>query len=254
VAPTLHLLGLTFQTYPLLLIMGTWIALWVTRHEAPRVGLDGDRVENLVFFALLASILGARIAYVVGHWSAYREGLLAALSPTATALAWPQGALVGLLVGVLYGRRYRLPMGATLDALTPGTALALTVERLGAFLAGKGLGLPAELPWSVHLLDQPRHPVQIYEVLALLVILGMLWKRRGRHPFPGHASVLFVALYSGSRLFLESFRAQTPLGPGGVRIVQVFALLGMLGATGYLYYRQFASDERRRTELPDPAA
>ncbi len=86
--------------------------------------------------------------------------------------------------------------------------------------------------------DQVRHPVQLYGMAGLLIILGFLWWR-GKNPSSGDAFILFVALYAGWRLFLEAFRADAPLMENGVRAAQVIALIVMLGAVGYLYRRRF---------------
>ncbi len=238
-SPYLSLFGFTLQAYPLLLLLAVWAGLWLSARQARLLGLDGDHVYNMGFYALLATLLGARLAYVLGHWSAYRGALLSALSPTTTAFSWPEGIVIGGLVIMIYWLRYRLPVGITLDAIAPGLALALSLERLGAFLDGRNFGEPTTLPWGVTMWGEVRHPVQLYEMAALLVILGILWWRRKRRPFDGYSFVLFVALYAGSRLFLEAFRADAALMSGGLRAVQVAALVVMLGAVWYLYRRRF---------------
>jgi phosphatidylglycerol:prolipoprotein diacylglycerol transferase len=242
-APTLHVLGLALQTYPVFVLLAASLGLWLAARGARQLGLDEDAVYSLGFYALLATALGARLAYVLGHWAAYRGTPLAILSPTTTALSWPEGAVIGGLAGLIYWHYRRLPVGRTLDALAPGLALALAVERAGAFLAGNGLGERTVLPWGVYAGSQLRHPIQLYEAAALLGIVAVLWWRRGRRPFDGHSFVLLVATYAGTRLFLEAFRAQAPL-LGGVRTVQVIALLVMLGAVGYLYSRRFPAGAR----------
>ena len=191
-APTLNLFGAAVRVYGLILLLAAWLGLWLAARQARRLGLNEDHVYNLGFYALLATLLGAR-----------------------------------------------LPVGATLDALAPGAALALALERLGAFLDGRGFGEPTTLPWGVYLGDRVRHPVQLYETAALLVILGVLWWGVKRSPFQGYHFTLFVALYAGARLFLEAFRADASLMANGVRTVQVIALGVMLGAIGYLYRRRF---------------
>jgi prolipoprotein diacylglyceryltransferase len=93
-----------------------------------------------------------------------------------------------------------------------------------------------------------RHPVQIYEMLAWLVILAiLLWQQDRRPfgklrttPFDGYTFVLFVALYAGSRLLLEAFRADATLISGGLRAVQLVALAVLLVAVWYLYRRRFS--------------
>jgi len=239
--PYLSILGLTVRTYALALILGVGAGLWLSAREARRLGLDGDHVYNLVFYALLTTLLGARLAYVLSHWTAYRGALLSALSPTPTALAWPEGVLLGGLAAAIYWSRNRLPVGTTLDAMAPGLTLTLALVRLGAFLDGSGFGEPTTLPWGVAMWGETRHPVQLYEMAALLLILGILWRWRTRRAFDGHTCVLFVALYAGSRLVLEAFRADAPLLPGGVRTVQVIALATLLGAVWYLYRRRFSA-------------
>ena len=241
--PTVRLFGFTVQVYAMLLILAVWVGLWLSVREARRLGMDGDHVYSLGFYTLLATLLGARLVYVLGHWTAYRDAMLSALSPTPTALAWPEGALIGGVVAIAYWRRRRLPVGTTLDAIAPGLTLALALERLGALLDGSGFGEPTTFPWGVYLWDEIRHPVQLYEAVALLIVLGVLWWRRERRSFDGHSFALFVALYTGSRLLLEAFRAETPLMANDVRAVQVLALGAMLIAVGYLYRRRFPSTE-----------
>ncbi len=242
-APVLQVFGIAIQTYPLAILIAAAGGLWLAARTAQDLATDGSRVYDLGFYALLATALGARLTYVVIHLSAYAEAPLSALSLTPTALSWPGGAAIGLLVALMYGRRHRMLPEVTLDALAPGAALALAIERVGAFLGGIGLGAPTTSPWGIDLWGQVRHPLQVYEALTLLVILAALWRRRTDRPLDGHLFALFVFLYAASRLFLEAYREQTPLILGGVRAVQVAALAIMLGCLGYLYYRQFHGQE-----------
>lgn len=239
--PTLNVVGVTVQTYPLAVLLAAGLGLWLAAKMAARIGMDGNRIHDLGFYALLATVAGARLGYVVAHWQSYKGALLSILSLTPTALSWPEGALVGVIVAVLYARRHQLPAGPVLDAAAPGLALALAIERLGAFLSGKGLGEPTTMPWGIFSGDQVRHPVQLYEMAALLVILAIPLGQRARGSAGGRRFALFVALYAGSRLFVEAFSAQTPLLLGGVRAVQVVALGTVLGAVWYLYWCRFSA-------------
>lgn len=240
-APYLSIFGFSIQAYPLFLLIAVGAGLWLAARQARRLGLDADHVYNLGFYTLLATVIGARLAFVIGNWSAYRDAPLSALSPTTTAFAWPEGAVVGAIVALIYWLRYRLPVGLTLDAIAPGLALAMAIERLGAFLGGINFGQPTGLPWGVFMWGEVRHPVQIYEMLALLVILAVLLWQQERRPFDGYIFVLFVALYAGSRLFLEAFRADAALISGGLRAVQVIALGVLLVAVWFLYRRRFSA-------------
>jgi phosphatidylglycerol:prolipoprotein diacylglycerol transferase len=148
-------------------------------------------------------------------------------------------------VALIYGLRYRLPAGLTLDAAAPGLALAMAIERLGAFLGGINFGEPTTLPWGVFMWGQVRHPVQMYEMLALLAILAILLWQQARRPFDGYTFALFVALYAGSRLFLEAFRADAALMSGGLRSAQLVALGVLLVAVWTMYRRRFSTPTGR---------
>jgi phosphatidylglycerol:prolipoprotein diacylglycerol transferase len=239
-APYLNIFGLTLQAYGLVILIALWVGLGLSAREARRLGIDSDHIYNLGLYVLLTTLLGARLTYVINNWSAYQGALLGALSPTPTALSWSGGLLIGGIVALIYWNRHQLPTWLTLDALALGAALALATARFGAFLDGSGFGEPTILPWGVFLWDELRHPVQLYEMVALVIILLILWWQRKQSPFNGHIFVLFITLYAGSRLFLETFRADAPLTTGGIRLVQPVSLVILLGAIGYLYYRRFS--------------
>jgi phosphatidylglycerol:prolipoprotein diacylglycerol transferase len=239
VAPVIRLFGFSLQTYPLAILGAVAAGLWLSARSAKSAKADQNQIYDLGFYALLAAAVGARLTYAILHWSAYRESPLAVLSLTPTALYWPGGALVGLAAAVFYGWRNHLPVGPTLDALAPGIALALAIERLGAFLGGVALGAPTELPWGIRMLDANRHPVQLLEMAILLAGTALTRYNLEQHTEPGNTFLQLVALYAGQRLFVEAFRAQTLLLPNGVRVVQLIALAMLLGVVSLLYYRRF---------------
>jgi prolipoprotein diacylglyceryltransferase len=83
----------------------------------------------------------------------------------------------------------------------------------------------------------------------LLVILAVILWQADRSPFgklrtvpfDSYIFVLFLALYAGSRLFLEAFRADAALISGGLRAAQVIALGVLLVAVWFLYRRRFST-------------
>ena len=67
-----------------------------------------------------------------------------------------------------------------------------------------------------------RHPTQIYELVAALIIFALLGFRKSDSP-AGSNFLLFTALTAGARLFLEAFRGDSTLIFGGLRLAQVIA-------------------------------
>jgi phosphatidylglycerol:prolipoprotein diacylglycerol transferase len=88
--------------------------------------------------------------------------------------------------------------------------------------AGTAFGSPTTLPWSIQLWNATRHPTQIYELIASLIIFGLIWFRKTDSQ-TGSGFILFVALMASARLFLEAFRGDSTLIFGGIRLAQVIA-------------------------------
>jgi phosphatidylglycerol:prolipoprotein diacylglycerol transferase len=67
------------------------------------------------------------------------------------------------------------------------------------------------LPWGIELWGMHRHPSQIYEILATLIILALLWpgKVRVQSQASGIYFLSFCVISSLSRLFLEAFRGDS---------------------------------------------
>ena len=93
---------------------------------------------------------------------------------------------------------------------------------LSHLAAGTAFGKPTDLPWGIELWNSTRHPTQVYELIASLLIFGYLWFRKPGSPV-GSDFLRFAALTAGSRLFLEAFRGDSTLILGGIRSAQVVA-------------------------------
>ena len=168
-APYISILGFSVQAYPLLLLMAAMAGLWLAARQAHRLGLDGDHIYNMGFYALLATLVGARLAFVISNWSAYRDAPLSALSLTPTGFAWLEGLVIGVLVALIYWLRYRLPAGPTLDALAPEKrrSIARETSEVYAPLAHR-LGI-WELKWQLEDLSFRYLESRKYHQIARLI-------------------------------------------------------------------------------------
>ena len=247
--PVIHVGPVVLQLPGLIVLLGFWAALWVAARGAKTFGLRDDDVYNPGFYAAVAGILGARAWYVVAHWAAFAGDPLSIVSLNLSTLDAAGGLIFGVLVGTLYAWRKRLLSVRWLDVLTPGAAALLAAVSLSNLFSGEAYGSPTTLPWAIELWDMERHPTQIYEMLAMLAILAVLLIVLRRHPKPGTATLLFVALYSGQRVFLEAFRGNSLLLPGGWRAAQVVGLLVLAVSLVMLARRSAASSEFRGSQL-----
>jgi phosphatidylglycerol:prolipoprotein diacylglycerol transferase len=71
---SLPLLGpVNFPAYFTLLTLSFGVGMWMTRREAPRLGMDRERVLDLELWLVLWAIVGARLLHVIadGHFQDY---------------------------------------------------------------------------------------------------------------------------------------------------------------------------------------
>jgi prolipoprotein diacylglyceryltransferase len=206
----------------ILIVAVMWIGLALAERRTQRHGISKEQLNNITFYSLIGYVLGGRILFAVNNLSAFMSSPLSIFSPNPD-LFDPTGALiVMLLIGYIYGQRGELPFWGTLDALTPLLATITIGLSLAHLAAGTAFGSPTNVAWGIDLWTAIRHPTQIYELIASLLIFGWLWFRKTNSP-PGIHFVTFVALTAGSRLLLEAFRGDSTLIFGEFRLAQIAA-------------------------------
>ena len=234
--PFLRIGPFTLQTPGLALLVGVWIGSSLAEKEAARLKLNANDIYNLIFYGLVAGIVGARLAYAAQYLSVYLANPLSLIALTPATLSPNAGLIVGIAVAALVGWRKRLPLRPTLDALAPGLAVFMIGFGIAHFLSGDAFGAPAygpnsvALPWAIYLWNDYRHPSQIYETMAALAALVVVWKRPLGEPGDGVNFLLLVSLSAGARVFLEAFRGDSVIWLGAFRAAQVIGLLALVAS------------------------
>jgi hypothetical protein len=209
---------------------------WRLRDAADRVArrLGGG------YFAALAA--GA----IPGAWLAGSANTLRSAVPALSHSV--AGALAGAIVGVELYKLARGVRGSTGGIFVGPFALGLVIGRFGCFFTGlpdRTYGAPTAAPWAVDLGDGiGRHPVQIYESLAMAAFLAVylvgLQRRAGWAMRRG-----FYALcgWYGLQRFVWEFLKPYPPLVGPFNLFHI--LCGGLVAYGCIYWRRDLADERR---------
>ncbi len=205
--PILHIGPLSFQSYGFLLLLGLWLGLTLSEKLATRTApaFPTRQIGNLILIALLAGLIGARLTYVFRNPQAFVQTPLQALLPTPSALD-PEGGLLFAALALLIARqRKALPFWAMLDVLTPLFLTILIVLPIANLAEGNTYGRPTTLPWGIYLWGTYRHPVQLYETIAALLIAAWLWPR-APHPQPaGLRFAHLLTLSAAAQLILRAW-------------------------------------------------
>jgi phosphatidylglycerol---prolipoprotein diacylglyceryl transferase len=223
--PVLQIGPLAIQLPGLLLLVGLWAGLSLAERYAPRRGVQANDLYNLVFAALIGGVVGARLFYVLTYPAAFASNLASIVSLNPGLLDPLGGIAAGSLVGLFFAQRKGLAFWPTLDALTPFFAVMMIALAMAHLAGGNAFGMPSELPWSIELWGMRRHPAQLYEALLAGLGLLLLWPGRKRwlNQRSGIYFLAFTAYSAGARLFLEAFRGDSRILPGGLRLAQIIA-------------------------------
>ena len=179
----------------------------------------------LVLFSRIFFIIGTKvITWTAADWIYFIN--------TFNLPATENKALLGgLFLGVtaLITGKYLLKFRENVfDAFALALPVAVAIQRAGCFLTGCCYGAQSTLPWAVkypaHTLphyDQfqsgilsfadhfslPVHPVQLYEMVGLLLIAFVILKYRNHFRAKGNLMILSFVLMFSARFLTEFFRA-----------------------------------------------
>ena len=245
--PTLQIGPLALPVPALTILAGIWIGLSVAEKRAERHGLHPNDLYNLILLALVVGVIAARLTYALRYPQIFAADPMGLLSRDL-GLFDPLGGLVGgCLAALIYAQRKGLPLGQTLDGITPGLAVFAIALGFSHLASGSAFGQPTQMPWGIDLWGARRQPTQVYEILAAGLIFWMLpsihtWLRETFvSDAPGLLFLVFVALSAFARLIIEAFRGDSPLIMGGLRTPQLlawFVLLLCLSGIGYLLKKE----------------
>jgi phosphatidylglycerol:prolipoprotein diacylglycerol transferase len=239
--------------YGILITLGVIAAAFLSQSEAKRRGLNPDFVWDLLFWVVLAGIVGARIWHIfTPPPSMVAQGIttkyylthpLAMIDIRKGGLGIPGAIIAGALALWIYCHNKKLAFLTWADIAAPGVALAQAIGRWGNFFNQELYGKPTNLPWKIYIDPAHRvpgftnydyyHPLFLYESLwNLLNMAVLLWLGRRFKDWlkPGDLFFFYMIEYSIGRFFLEFLRLDASQ-VAGINFNQTFvAVVAVLAA------------------------
>ena len=229
--PILQIGPLALPAPTLILMIGLLAGLELAEKQAERFGVKADHIYSVTLAAVIAGLIGARLAYVAQYPTAFLENPLELLSPRPQMLNATGGYVLALAAALVYLWSRKLAFWPTIDAATSLFAVMAIGFGLSHLASGDAFGAPAQVPWAISLWGEMRHPSQIYETLAALVITALVWPGGSIsiHTLqrPGLRFWAFMALCAGSRVVLETYRGDSTILWNSFREAQVIAWVAL---------------------------
>lgn len=220
-------LNLEIHAYGVMAMLGFLAGLLLARWRARKVGIDPDLITDVSIWALIAGIVGSRIAYILTYPGEFRT-LVDYIAIWQGGLVFYGGFIGAMVVVLLFLRLRRQPLLPVLDALAPSLALGHAFGRIGCLMRGCCYGEPVHsgawygivypdhsIPYDPHNLPAiapgtPLFPSQPLESLNLLIIFGILMFCFTRRKAVGEVTALYLMLYAVQRFINEFLRGDNP--------------------------------------------
>jgi prolipoprotein diacylglyceryl transferase len=248
------------HAYGLAYVFAVAGAILVTRVRWRKAGGDPDLCYEVAAWGFPAGLIGGRIYFLITTPSQVPSHWWGPFAIWKGGLGIWGGIACGVLAG-LYILRKRLTRNDVLrfmNAGAPGLLVAQSIGRIGNYFNQELFGKPTTLPWGLKIDPDHRppgyehfatfHPTFLYEIIWNLSLAGFLvWLGHRRRIRPPGLFALYVAGYSGFRLFEETVRIDYSNHILGMRLNFWVALLLCLAGLTWFWWIQ-----TRTTIEPDP--
>lgn len=254
VPKSISVFGFEIAFYGIIIATGILLGILLAAREAKVTGQDPDDYWDFSIYAVICSIIGARVYYVVFAWDLYKDDLLSVFNLRQGGLAIYGAVIAAFLTGFLYARRKKKSFFLMADTGVVGLVLGQIIGRWGNFFNREAFGqytdglfamrLPvaavraSDISESIaaHITDGINyiqvHPTFLYEGLWNTgVLLFMLYYRKKLKKFNGEIALVYLGGYGLGRLWVEGLRTDQLLIPGiGWPVSQLLAGLMFSGA------------------------
>lgn len=261
---SISVFGFRIAFYGIIIGIGMLAGLWIAQSDAKRRGQDPELYLDFALYAIICSIIGARLYYVIFEWDYYKNNLLQIFNLRAGGLAIYGGVIAGTITMIVYTRMKKVSFFSMADTGVLGLVTGQIIGRWGNFFNCEAFGgytdsllamrirraLVHDNMLNADVLNHKIvengveyiqvHPTFFYESCwNLCLLLFMLWVRRYKK-YDGQMLWIYLLGYGIGRFWIESLRTdQLILFGTGLPVSQALSLVLILVAAGNLIWRGY---------------
>jgi phosphatidylglycerol---prolipoprotein diacylglyceryl transferase len=212
----------TVRSYGLVVLLaiflGTQVAITLARFTAKKFE---EHIVPLAYSVVIAALIGARFWQVFFFEpSYYLRHPLDMFAIWQGGLGIQGGIVGGIIAGVWYCRRHKIPFWETADLLAPAIIFGQGIGRIACLLNGDAFGSPTHsgfglvYPPGTYAYStygsQPLWPAEVWEGQADMIIFAVLLILLRKKLPTGVLFLTYNILYSALRFGLEFLRGDSP--------------------------------------------
>ena len=260
---SVSIFGFRVTFYGIIIGLGMLAGMWIAMEDAKRRGQDPDLYLDFALYAIIFSIIGARLYYVIFDWQLYKDNPIQIFNLRAGGLAIYGGVIGAVLTLIVYTRVKKQSFLSMADTGVLGLITGQIIGRWGNFFNCEAFGgytdnllamrikasivnpsmISQEL-WDMRIVENgveyiQVHPTFLYESMWNLgVLLFLLWFRK-RKKFTGEMMWLYFLGYGLGRVWIEGLRTDQLKLPGtGIAVSQLLSAVLVLVSAGVIIWKR----------------
>ena len=227
--------------YSVLILISFIIGYFLVLTRARKQTVSSVYINDLCFYLVVFCIIGARLYYCLFNMEYYKYHMIEILKIWEGGLAIHGGIIAGLIVLLVYTKKFQIGFFRITDIIAPALALGQAIGRWGNFFNQEAYG-PVTTVAELRRLHVPNfvidgmyidgtyhHPTFLYESLAcLLIFIIIMIIRNSKYIKDGQVTGMYFIIYGVARYFIESLR-QDSLYLGTYKVAQLvsFAMIAV---------------------------
>lgn len=185
-----RVLGLPIRYYSLMWVIGLLVAYLIVRKCYKDRKISSEVFEPLFIYCFLGILIGARLGHCIfyepGYYLSSGKHFIEMLLPIRFMPqgGWKlmgyqglasHGGTIGIIIGmILYCHKYKVKVLECIDMVCVATPLTAACIRLGNLMNSEIVGKATGTDWGFIFVqngeDFARHPAQLYEAIAYIII------------------------------------------------------------------------------------
>lgn len=276
VGQSISIFGFEIAFYGMVIGCGLILGILLAAFLAKKTGQNVDDYFDLALYAVIFSVIGARLYYVIFSWDSYKDDFWSVFNIREGGLAIYGAVIAAVITVFLYTKIKKKSFWLMVDTAAPALILGQIIGRWGNFFNREAFGeytnslFAMQLPvdavrysditnkmWShAKVIDGIKyiqvHPTFLYESLWNVgVLILMLWWMKYKK-FEGEIFLMYLFGYGLGRAWIEGLRTDQLLIPGSqIPVSQVLAVVLVIVSASTIWIKTKKAKENVEKEDPE---
>lgn len=250
---SISLFGFDIAYYGMIIAFGMIVGYLVAAWQAKRTKQDPDLYLDFAIYAIIISVIGARLFYVIFNWGYYMQNPAEIINIRNGGLAIYGGVIAAILTAIVYCRIKKVNFWLLADTGVLGLIAGQMIGRWGNFFNREAFGdytnglfamqlrrsevaasnISEKMLQHIQIIDGVEfiqvHPTFLYESVWNLCLLIALIIYSKYKKFDGEIILLYLVGYGVGRLWIEGLRTDQLLIWGTtIPISQAISVVGIV--------------------------